>query len=109
MAPWDGIFFLDEMGWAALFERKPDADSFTFYCQHHIWEGEPKLCFQPFHSLTGNWDTDVDLELQFKNMLGILAPVLAIDVLKWVSVSGPVRLISVIKLSKDKYKEALVK
>lgn len=51
----------------------------------------------------------MDLELQFKNMLGILAPVLAIDVLKWVSVSGPVRLISVIKLSKDKYKEALVK
>ena len=62
--------------------------------------------YQPFHSLTGNWDTDVDLSCQFKNIFGILAPsVLGIEVLKWVSVSGPVGLVSVIKLSKDKYKK----
>lgn len=42
-------------------------------------------------------------------MLGIHAPFLAIDVLKWVSMCGPVRLVSVIKLNKDKYKEALIK
>lgn len=43
------------MRWAErLCLRESQMLTLTFYCQPHNWEGESKLHFQPFQSLTGN-------------------------------------------------------
>lgn len=96
MAPWDGIFFSDEMGWAALFERKPDADSFFSLPASQLGRRTPAVspAFSQSHWELRRWCWLRAVSL--KPCLTFLhLSVSAVEALKWVSVSAPVGLVSV--------------